>query len=525
MTQTLINSFKLRNTYRVNSIIYSLKSIPLIKKLLPSSLYASRGLKTFGNVVSAIAELLSAFSGKALYLLIIYLVMSETQVPAAGFVHALIFLTVAGGIANTQIFNPTKDKFYAIFCLRMEAKKYTLVNYGYFLVKMLVGFLGFALLFGLLCGVSVIACLAVPLYVVEVKLCFSALSLRDYKKQSVAINENKLTPLLWGVVVLLMALAVVPPCFFDFALGGNVLLALVAALLVPAVLSARYIVRFDSYRSVYKELLRPENIAMMSSKELVGASQQLAMQKKITMDVGLTSNKKGYAYFNEIFMKRHSKLLTKSAKRITMIAAAVFVLAAAACRFYPEINRDVNEMMLTFLPYFLFVMYLINRGQVITQAMFLNCDHSMLAYRFYRKPKAILTLFIARLKYVVLINLMPASVIAVGLPALLYLSGGTDDVRNYYLLFVSILSMSVFFSVHHMVMYYLLQPYNVSLEMKNATYGIVSYVTYFICYIAIGKQVPTVVFGTAVTAFCIVYVLVAFVLAYRLAPKTFKLRT
>ncbi len=169
-------------------------------------------------------------------------------------------------------------------------------------------------------------------------------------------------------------------------------------------------------------------------------------------------------------------------------------------------------------------MYLINRGKVITQAMFLNCDHSMLTYRFYRQPKAILTLFVERLKYVVAINLMPALVIAAGLPLLLYITGGTAQPLNYVVLFVSIIAMSVFFSVHNMVLYYLLQPYNVNLESKSATYGVVNWITYVICYSAIQFQLPTLAFGAAISAFCILYAVIAFILTYRLAPKTFKLR-
>ena len=71
-----------------------------------------------------------------------------------------------------------------------------------------------------------------------------------------------------------------------------------------------------------------------------------------------------------------------------------------------------------------------------------NYRIDMLAYRFYRQPKVILTLFIERLKYVILINLMPASVIALGLPMLLYLTGGTSELLNYAVLFVSIITMS-----------------------------------------------------------------------------------
>ncbi len=161
---------------------------------------------------------------------------------------------------------------------------------------------------------------------------------------------------------------------------------------------------------------------------------------------------------------------------------------------------------------------------IITQAMFMNCDHSMLTYRFYRQPKALLSLFVERLKYITLINLLPAAVIAIALPLLLYITGGTDEPMNYVLLFVSIIAMSVFFSVHHMVLYYLLQPYNVNLETKSAAYGIVNWVTYFICYAGIQVRLPTMLFGSVISIFCVLYAVIAFVLAYRLAPRTFKLR-
>jgi uncharacterized membrane protein len=74
-------------------------------------------------------------------------------------------------------------------------------------------------------------------------------------------------------------------------------------------------------------------------------------------------------------------------------------------------------------------------------------------------------------------------------------------------------------------MYYLLQPYNASMESKSAVYTIVNMVTYYICFFAIGKKVSTFVFGMGVSAFCIIYILIALLLAYRLAPKTFKIRT
>ena len=202
----------------------------------------------------------------------------------------------------------------------------------------------------------------------------------------------------------------------------------------------------------------------------------------------------------------------------------ILFVAVVACLANKTAAETVNGMILVYLPYFLFIMYLINRGQVVTQAMFMNCDHSMLTYRFYRQPKAILGLFSQRVKSVVAINLVPAGIIAAGLPLLLYLTGGTDNPVHYVVLFTSIIAMSIFFSVHHLVLYYLLQPYNVNLEAKSATYGIVNMATYFVCCFAMGQRLPIMAFGTVMIAFCVLYICAALLIAYRYAPKTFKLR-
>ena len=47
MKRTLKIAFSLKNTYRVNTILYSLKQIPLIKSILPQELYCDPDIKIF----------------------------------------------------------------------------------------------------------------------------------------------------------------------------------------------------------------------------------------------------------------------------------------------------------------------------------------------------------------------------------------------------------------------------------------------------------------------------------------------
>ena len=165
-----------------------------------------------------------------------------------------------------------------------------------------------------------------------------------------------------------------------------------------------------------------------------------------------------------------------------------------------------------------------NRGPNYTQALFMNCDHSLLSYSFYKQPKFVLKLFSIRLREIIKINLLPASVLGIGLSLLLFLSGGTDNYMNYLVLLTSIPAMSIFFSVHYLTMYYLLQPYNRDTEMKSGTLQIINLVVYFACFYIMYLEIPTMLFGAMTILFSLIYCIVACILVYKVGPKTFKLR-
>lgn len=114
MNKTLKISFSLKNTYRVNGILFSLKQIPLLKRLLPATLYQVKGLKIFANILSVLWEIVSTFIGKFLYFItmvcgigILYKGLPENEV----FLHILLILTVIGSFVNTHLFNPTNGTY------------------------------------------------------------------------------------------------------------------------------------------------------------------------------------------------------------------------------------------------------------------------------------------------------------------------------------------------------------------------------------------------------------------------------
>lgn len=519
MSKVLRISFALKNTYRVNSILYSLKQVPGLKKILSESLYRVKGLKIAANVLSVIWEILTVFGGKCLYFLFMILGMGlifDKVSPGAAFLHMLLFLTMVGSYMNTHMFNPTRDKYYALMILRMEARSYTLTNYGMDILKVFVGFLPFSLL-GLGKGLSLWQCLLIPLYVTGAKLAVAGYSLCNYQKFGKAANENVLTKGGWILAGALLAAAYVPPAF-GAAVPTVISSGIMAAAAVLGVIAVRKILTFDNYYEMYKEILTqaPYKVSKVRTQEV--------SQKAIAIEEGVGSSRKGFEYLNELFILRHQKILWKSSKRITAVSLGLFIAAAAASVAYPDFAEKINRLLLTYLPYFVFIMYAVNRGTSFTQALFMNCDHSLLTYSFYKQPKHILKLFQIRLKEIIKINLLPAFVIGAGLALLLRISGGTDEIINYWVLFISVICLSIFFSMHYLTIYYLLQPYNAGTEMKSATYRLILIGTYLVCFYMMQIRMSTVVFGVLTIVFCVVYCAAACILIYRLAPRTFRLR-
>lgn len=89
--------------------------------MLPATLYKVKGLKIFANILSVLWEIVSTFIGKFLYFVtmvcgvgILYKELPESDV----FLHILLFLTVIGSFTNTNLFNPTKDKYYAMILMK-----------------------------------------------------------------------------------------------------------------------------------------------------------------------------------------------------------------------------------------------------------------------------------------------------------------------------------------------------------------------------------------------------------------------
>lgn len=534
MLNAFLLSFRLRIAYRVNSILYWIKHLPLLRKILPGDIYGAGWLKIVATIFAGQMELLSVFFGKLLYagaLMAAPLALLFGPRGAdigAGFLHIFLFLTLIGALFNNTLFLSDANSYYAVFLMRMDARRYALANYFYYLLKTFLGFagvlapawaIGRAAVPGL--AISPLWIGALPALVVGVKLAEAAAELTLFHRTGKLLNEyigfKGMIPL---IVVLLLAAYGLP--YLGWTLPVTALTVICVAAIAAAVPACMYLLRSREYRRIYQT--HPYQII---SESALQQSVQEGYQSKLVLEAGQGSRRSGCGYLNDLFVQRHRRLLVRSPRRMALILCAAAAVLMLACLVSKTVAGTVNDRLMHALPFSLLLMYFISRGEKITEIMFFNCDHSLLAYRFYRRPKVILELFRARLRTVIGLNLLPAAVIAVALPLLLLVSGGTEHPVEYVVMAVSIPVMSVFFSTHYLVLYYLLQPYTAGLESRNPAYRVLTSLTYLVCYFVgtrLGGLASPLLFGGIVIAFCLLYLPVALILVYRLAPKTFRLR-
>ena len=342
MNKTLRLSFSLKNTYRVNSILYSLKQIPFIKKLLPETLYKVKGLKIFANILSIIWEIISVFLGKLIYFLTMIIGVSmlyETTANDQLFLHILLFLTIIGAFMNTYMFNPTRDKYYAMILMKMNAREYTLVNYGFSIIKVIIGFFPIAIYFGLQNNIPIWICILIPFFIAGLKLTSAAFSLINYEKTGRTTNENGLGKFMWLFAGLLLASAYGLPAI-GFIIPSIIIICIMCISIILGIISLRKILCFRYYREMYQQILVKSINQMDNTKQV---SQQMS-QKVISADTNITSHKKGFEYLNEIFIKRHQKILWKSSIRIATVC--LFLILGVLLAFYlaPETKDKINEL-------------------------------------------------------------------------------------------------------------------------------------------------------------------------------------
>ena len=129
------------------------------------------------------------------------------------------------------------------------------------------------------------------------------------KESKKAKNENLPTKFVWSFVGVCLLLAYGLP-LLGITINSTIFLCISIIAIFIGIYSLVKIHTFKDYRKMYKQILTESNVYI---EEKVNGTKLLKANslKQIELDEKYTSNKTGFAYFHDIFVKRHKKILMK----------------------------------------------------------------------------------------------------------------------------------------------------------------------------------------------------------------------
>ena len=209
---------------------------------------------------------------------------------------------------NTYLFDPTKDKYYAMFLMNMDAKEYTISNYLYQMIKSVDRFLPFTCFYGMSVGLPLWIMILCPIFVMMVKTFINSLSLIDFKRTKKVKNENLPTSVVWILLLVLLVCAYALP-YISIVIPTWLFLIFFVLSLGLGIFGFYQIFHFRYYRFLYKQLLT--NAPLVIDQTSIRRDASLS---QIELDTSLNSTKEGFSYFHELFVKRHRKIFNESHK-------------------------------------------------------------------------------------------------------------------------------------------------------------------------------------------------------------------
>lgn len=561
----------LRSIIGYNSLVFALKKTPVIGKMIPDRLYKTAFLKVIYWIFHIIKEVGALLIGKMAGISCVYIAawvlssaykshdmipgMSESSIFGMFALFFFILYALIGVLLNTNIFKKTPEKDYLVFMIRMDAKKLNNTLFAYELGKMFIGYY----LVGpvtVLIGCPFWAWLVIPFLAVLIKL-FGAgfLSLR-YKMMSK--KHKPLRNSYAGDMFKLVAVILLMPFLMIMIINGYYVpmpVIIASVILLTALGTAGFFVLKNTDATLHRKALHDGFIVEKASA--VEAKNQTRSFKKIRAEGSFKSDKKGFEYLNALFVKRHRKMLIMKpvAFSVIMLVIMAFIIylfiavyyednGSAACMNMVKNNLvnlftfkgfndplvDLEDSSFQFFRWcasfqlfgLLVPIAMAENSFKCTQAMYINCDNSLMTFSFFKKREMIMKLFDIRFKQLIKINLLPAVVSAACANLVLFATGGQDYSFQYLVTFIIAIAMVVTYTMSWLALYYLFQPFTTTVTVKSGAYAAAR--TVFSIVMAVVMFIPAnslVVLGVTVT-FAVLFVLIMRKLVSRNAPKTWR---
>lgn len=545
MLNTSNTLLSIRLSSAANRFVYYVRKLPLLGKVFPESLYGAVKAKRVVTVLAWVLIVCWGLLNKLLYagwfvalpaFLWVKLHGDASAVADADglrmFLHIFLWFSfVSAGVSMTTALEPKREKWIAVKLMRMAPAAYMHTHFVYKYVTYFVFYVPVLMVLMALLGGAAWTGLVLAATVTLWRVLCEYLHLWLFSKTGIILIRNNV--IVWLVIGASFLLAYLPFLVKGMPLAGDVLLMWPVTMLIwgAGAVAARGLARYPDYRSAVDAAAKRDD-PLLDIGRLMADAQRASVETGSEdygmagdLDGGASKGKgkgEGYAYLNNLFFARHRKLIAVPAYRRLAFAAGAAVAGLLLVQVIARsFDMSVSVEPAHILPLLPLAMSVYAIGERVCRAMYYHCDGSMMRHAFYRR--AAIRHYRLRLVRLIGYNLAAGAALSLALTSVVWFTGGAP-LADYMWLWISVLSLAVFFSVHHLAMYYLLQPYTTELNVRSPLYYVIVYAVSILCGISVVLRPAPMVYGLAVFAAAFGYAVISLVLVRRYGHRTFRVK-
>lgn len=532
--RTVNTIIAIQTSSTANLLVYYIRKLPFMSKVISAQFYANNNMKRIMAIIARILITLGKFATSFAYVgLVIYwpttLLGELTQQEQWGyFVHMFFMISfIAAGVSSAIILEPKRSKYITVKLMRMSPTQYMKATLAYKYISFFIFLTPAMLVFGLIVGGSIVQLILLVAAATMWRIVCEYLHLVYFNKTGNTLVKQ--TGIVWLCLALCYAVAYSPLWLAITPFTSTLLLEyyLVIIFIALGLIMIFQLKRYNDYRSVVDAATKRDD-PLLNMGQLMADANKANVQTNAkdyaveTSDQQKINTKEGYAYLNALFFARHRRIVRRPLQirlYIVMIIGLVGVVASLLVQPFAQLYVENLGIITSALA---LAMLYISVGERTCKALFFNCDLSMLKYSFYRS--AALQHFRIRLYILSKQNLMLGTSLAIALSLIYFVSGGHFMNVELLLLWICSLSLAIFFSVHHLFLYYILQPYTTELNLKNPLFFVVTFIVSAACGVSVFLQAQAPLYTTAVVILTVFYTLLGLQLVHKYGHRTFRVK-
>lgn len=534
MLRTFRTLFFIRTSSTVNRLIYYAQRLPLVGRAIKDTQYANlEGKKTIA-VIAFLLQIVWGFANKLAFLgLMVYLPVvvwngaSSQEERLSLFLHLLLLLSfVVASVASATVLETKREKYIAVKLMRMKPAAYMQAALGYRYCSYFVYYLPAMLLFTSLLDVSVLQGLGLAVSVTLWRVLCEYVHLKLFQQTGIVLIKNN--AVVWLTIGLGYGVAYAPfilnwsPSSGDFLLQWPVTVVIA----VLGIIAAVQLKRYSDYRTAVDASTKRDDPLLDLGKMFSEANKTHVKSKDIDFtrvdgQANAFKSREGYAYLNALFFARHRSLILRPLWNRSAIIVALGGFGVAFALLNADKASSLAAQWSSGIPWLIWIMSFLSIGERACKALFYNCDLSLMRYSFYRNDAG--RHFRQRLTRICGLNLTLAAALGAALTGFALAAGGVPS-GQLLLTLVCVFALSVFFSIHHLFLYYILQPYSTELNVKNPFFFLANLIVSLAFILALVLGADATGLSIATVAITLAYFVAALMLVKRVGPRTFRVK-